>query len=181
MPLTLLHPAYALAAKLLAPRLSLPLLAAGSVVSDLDQVFAFLTGFEHRRLVLHSVFGAVIIVPLLALLLVWLAARVLPRLGVPGFDTPRLSLLAYVSAAIGGLTHVLVDGLYHAENPLLWPLVANVDSPLYPLFGRVLYPLFDVLSLVLLLTLLRHALRKQGYGLWLLAREPKKAIAVLFS
>lgn len=125
MPLTPLHVpiAYAIwrASK---KRLNMPSLALSAMAPDIEIPILYLLGFEYprTRLVLHSIFGALVIVPLLLLLTQWIVRRVLPVLkNLVSCDARDVM----IAAAVGGLSHVILDATCHAYNPLLWPLTSK--------------------------------------------------------
>ena len=180
MPLTPLHLAYALPLKLKLRQLSLAGLLIGSMIPDLDQPIMSLLGQWPNRLVMHSLAGAFTVNALACFILAWLLAELrLERVGIRCFAGLRFDKIFYVSAVLGSLTHIAVDSLYHQHNPLLWPLMQNVDSPLYPLIGYRIYMVFDILSLLLLLLGIRQVLKREGQGLRFLLREPKKALEMI--
>jgi hypothetical protein len=110
------------------------------------------------RLVLHSLIGALSVDIILTVVLVKLLAHAkLEKIGISGFASAKLDKYFIISAAIGSLSHVLVDSLHHEDNPLLWligptyftgPLVVAFGAPLA---HRIILPLLQLQSLLLCL------------------------------
>ena len=138
MPFTPLHYALAYAIGCLARRSNVKLdmagLAVGSFVPDLECVAIFLavqhgllspeaSWVQTKRLVLHSIIGAITLDALISLALV-LVLYWLLRARLSGVRRPSLMNI-YTSSAIGALSHVLLDALHHPYNPLLFPITAE--------------------------------------------------------
>ncbi|RLI39153.1 hypothetical protein DRO60_02000 [Candidatus Bathyarchaeota archaeon] len=148
MPLTPLHYPLAYAMKKAGRKAGLELdmagLAIGSFTPDLECPFFALGVWlgilpasepcaQAHRLVLHSLFGAMTIGPLITMLLVSLL-RWLLRARIEALGLKRPSLLnLYASSALGNLSHVLIDAVHHSYNPLLFPLTAENVMALVPL------------------------------------------------
>lgn len=111
-------------------RLDLPALVVGAVIPDLEIVFFELWGRPGGidRLILHSLFGAVVLCPAPVVVLRWVVyaplARSIFRVEI-GHKRMELLLL---SGAGGAVSHVLLDVPGHPYNPLLWPLTAESIS-----------------------------------------------------
>ena len=94
------------------------------------------------RLVLHSLAGALTFDVILTFLFVRVIGLMKPqRLGIFGYSNVKFNWQFYLSAALGSLSHVLVDWLHHAANPIFWPLTLGqppsyyVDGVLLPFMG----------------------------------------------
>lgn len=110
-----------------ARRLDLPALVVGAVIPDLEIVFFELMGRPGgiNRLVLHSLFGAAVLCPVLVVALRWAVYAPLARsiLRVEMDHRGMGSLL--LSGAAGAVSHALLDLPGHPYNPLLWPLTSD--------------------------------------------------------
>ncbi len=117
-------------------------------------------GIVVDRLVLHSVLGGLIIVPLLLLILYPLYSEILStiKLYCPKVGREKI----FIAGSIGGLSHVLFDAIHHPYNPLLYPLALRTVNVLvigdYQLTSIVVH----VLSSILLLYLFIHGYTKYG-------------------
>lgn len=130
MPFTLFHYPIGYGLSKLNDRLSLPALVVGSVIPDIEVPFLFLffQGVLPDHFILHSLIGALTIGLLLAVLVV---RYVYPP--VVGFvfnldrsellENCRITPLIVISAAIGILSHILIDIPFHWYNQILWPWV----------------------------------------------------------
>lgn len=131
-------------------RLSFAAMTIGALVPDLEPVMAYIAGasvfcgwdfpctLAPDRLVLHSLLGAVTVDVVLTFILVKLIGLLRPeRFGVHGFSGIKMSKMFYASAAIGSVSHVLVDWLHHAGNPVFWPLMIG-SPPSYYVDGLLL-------------------------------------------
>jgi len=108
-------------------RLDLPALVVGAVTPDLEIILFELAGRPSgvNRLVLHSLFGALLICPILVVLLRWAIYAPLARSILQTEIGHRETGLLLISSAAGALSHVLLDVPGHPYNPLLWPLTAE--------------------------------------------------------
>lgn len=147
MPITPLHYSLAYLMRKAFKRVGLDLdmagLAIGSFIPDAECVAFFLlcqAGLldqsqpyvEARRLVLHSLAGAITLGALISIPIVVILYRLFEK-WVNGLRRPGLMNL-YISSALGALSHVLLDALHHHYNPLLFPLTWNSVNALVP-FG----------------------------------------------
>jgi membrane-bound metal-dependent hydrolase YbcI (DUF457 family) len=141
---------------------SLPALIVGAMVPDLEVPFVYyLSGtWTQDRMVLHSLIGGLTLGTLLAVAItVFLYAPVVSA--VLPVDKQRLksrccmSRWLVFSAAIGVLSHVLLDVANHTNNPLFWPFLSlmQTPSPIVSLLGGVNIASLIVSILMLLLTL----------------------------
>ena len=171
MPLTPFHAAVPwLAYVRWSARLSFWALTIGAMVPDLEVpvYFALFGDIYEARGPMHSLIGAVTIDAGLAALAVWiLVPPVLRRIdrAWPGTDMLRFAghdlrkdrrdaPAVYGSAALGALTHVIVDVPTHGYNPLIWPwqqgpfkVVPFADELWYDVVTSVLWVAFFVLVL----------------------------------
>ncbi|MFH1224646.1 MAG: DUF4184 family protein [Candidatus Diapherotrites archaeon] len=165
MVFTLFHAGFVIPLRLKFRRLSLPALLAGAMLPDLEIPFIWLlTHGATDRMVLHSLFGALVIGVPLTLLFVYLALpkfrallpeKVLGMHTAPFTVPPSSFLPASLSSLIGICSHVLVDSFnYHAYNasPLLWPF--SQRTFIFPLFGNGQFSAIFWLLLAATLTLL---------------------------
>ncbi|MHA1935950.1 MAG: DUF4184 family protein [Candidatus Thorarchaeota archaeon] len=134
LPLTLLHYPLALGISKLDKRLSLPALAVGGVIPDLEvlPLFLFFSEIVPDHLILHSLIGALTIGTAISIFSVrFLWPSVVSR--IFGVDREELNEACQVnswvvlSCMIGVLSHLLIDYPMHWYNPLLWPLVSPFD------------------------------------------------------
>lgn len=154
MPWTPLHypAAYLMrkAGKKLDVDLDMAALAMGSFMPDLECPFFIAADWlgllppdapyaQCHRLVLHSILGSLT----LGCLLTIVSVLVLYRLFAPeGMRPPGLANL-YAAAALGNLSHLLLDWLNHPYNPLLFPFTVESVPPLLEGLGMC-YPLHQI-------------------------------------
>ncbi len=108
-------------------RLSLPALIVGGMIPDIEVPLMWLFA-KHLpdHLLLHSLVGALTLGTLLTLVTVRLLYAPLVTL-VFGIDRERVNAacevtpIMVISAAIGVLSHLLLDITMHWYNPILWP------------------------------------------------------------
>lgn len=201
MTLLPLHIAFACILKL-HPRLqglSFAALTVGSLVPDIEVVFSYLLGLSvfcgwdfpctlvPDRLVLHSLAGAITVDVLLTFLFVKAIGKLkLQRIGIFGFTDVKFSWQFYGSAAIGSISHVLIDWMHHAANPIFWPLTLGqppshyVDGVLLP-FMSVFSASFIVaiIGAVLTILLVVRAFTKSKYSISELMFNPRAGLSVL--
>ena len=179
--------------------LSFAALTIGAFVPDVEVVFSYLFGFSvfcgwnfpctlaPDRLVLHSFLGAGTLDVILTFFLVKLIGLAKPeRLGIFGFSNVRFDGRFYLSAAIGSLTHVVVDWLHHAANPMFWPFMLGqppsyyVDGLLLP-FMTVFAASFAVaiVAVAILIFLVMRAFADSHYSFSELMSDPKLAISLI--
>lgn len=144
MPITPLHYPIAYLAHKLDERLSFPGLIVGNMQPDIEIPFLYLiTGDRfHSRLVLHSLFGAIVFGTLLSVILVvflypWAASFFFGCEKNEINKKCNFSPILVISCLIGNLSHVLLDLSNHQYNPLLWPFLSAESSfnPICPLLG----------------------------------------------
>ena len=174
-------------------------LTIGALVPDIEVLFSYLFGISvfcgwdfpctlaPDRLVLHSLVGALTIDVLLTLLIIKVIGLAKPeRFGIFGFSNTKLNWKFYVSAAIGSLSHIFIDWLHHAANPIFWPLMLGqpasyyVDGLLMP-FMSVFAASFIVaiLSTVVLIIVIARALANSSYSFSELAFNPKIVLSLI--
>lgn len=178
MVLTPFHIGFILPLWLKFRRLDLPALALGSMLPDFEIPFILLlTSGLTDRMVMHSLFGSLILgVPVTLLVVFFVMPKLVSflsrktRLVSLPFISPFLNRkpaplsISFLSALIGIWSHVLMDSLiYHgtSKSPFLWPF--SNQSFVFPLFGSPLFSLvfWTGLSAFLLVICLR-ALAKVG-------------------
>ena len=128
-------------------RLGFAAMTIGSIVPDIEPVITYTLGLSvfcgwdfpctvaPDRLVLHSILGAVTIDVALTFLVVKLLGLLrLERFGIRGFSGVKMDKAFYASAAIGSVSHILIDWLHHTANPIFWPLMVG-DPPSYYVEG----------------------------------------------
>ncbi len=199
MPITPLHAGFVWILKPRVRGLSFAALTMGSFIPDLEPLVSFILGWSifcgwdfpctlaPDRLVFHSIAGALTVDVVLTMAFVEFLDRFVKveRSGIHGFSRVKiLSWGFYASAAIGGVTHVLVDWLHHPANPVFWPI--PIDGSYY--VGGLLLPLLSVFHASLITALVAGsllgvtivtALRKSGRSPWLLFSNPVVAISVI--
>lgn len=179
--------------------LSFAALSLGALVPDVEVLFSYLFGISvfcgwdfpctlaPDRLVLHSFLGALTFdVPLTFLFVKVIGLMKPERLGIFGFSNVKFDWRFYLSAAIGSLTHIVVDWLHHASNPMFWPLMLGqppsyyVDGLLTP-FMSVFAASFVVaiLASALLIFVLVRAIANSDYGFSEILSNPKAALSLL--
>ena len=199
MTLTPLHAAFVWFLKPRYSSLSFAALTLGSFVPDLEPLASFIFGWSvfcgwdfpcslaPDRLILHSIVGALTIDVLLTMVIVWVLGRflVMEKFGVHGFTrAPVASRGFYASAAIGGMSHVLVDWLHHPANPVFWPLPIDgsyyVDGLLLPYMSVFQASLLvAVISAALIVASMAAALHKAGRPFWLVFYNPIAALGIV--
>ena len=199
MTLTPLHAAFVWILKPQFKWLCFAALTIGSFVPDLEPLAAFVFGWSifcgwdfpcslaPDRLILHSLVGALTIDVVLTMAIVRALdkSRIMQRLGLHGFSKIKLvGLPFYASAAIGSVSHNLVDWLHHPANPVFWPIA--IDESYY--VGGLLLPFLSVLqaSIVmgaiagaLMAATIAAALRKDGRNFVFLFTNPVVAAAIV--
>jgi hypothetical protein len=199
MTLTPLHAAFVWILKPHFKWLIFAALTIGSFVPDLEPLAAFVFGWSvfcgwdfpcslaPDRLVLHSLVGALTIDVVLTMAIVKALdkAFVMQRLGLHGFSKVKLvSLPFYASAAIGSVSHNLIDWFHHPANPIFWPL--PIDGSYY--VGGLLLPFFNVLQASIIVGIIAGsltaatiatALYKSGRNFLFLFANPIAAAAIV--
>ncbi|MHA2374159.1 MAG: DUF4184 family protein [Candidatus Thorarchaeota archaeon] len=182
MPFTLLHYPLALGISKLDKRLSLPALAIGGVVPDLEvlPLFFFFSEIVPDHFILHSLIGALTIgtvISVFSVRFIW--SPVIS--GIFGVDREELNEARQVnswvvlSCMIGVLSHLLIDYPMHWYNPLLWPWVSPFDlvgplvllfMPLGPINGLAYFMAHLLTSLVMLFFFVYIFIRYNNRDLW---------------
>ena len=147
LPLTLFHYPIAYFLYKLDTRFSLPGLAVGGMIPDLEIPIAILLfgTLNANRLVFHSLLGAATIGTFLALII---TIQVYPALVSYLFRVEKkkveqkckLSFTLAFSVFVGSISHVLLDVTNHPYNPIFWPFLGanTTSSPFYFAFGEPL-------------------------------------------
>ncbi|MHA2186753.1 MAG: DUF4184 family protein [Candidatus Thorarchaeota archaeon] len=182
MPFTPLHYPLAFALSKLDKRLSLPALAVGGVIPDLEvlPLFFFFSDIVPDHFILHSLIGALTIGTVISVLSVrFLWPPVVS--GVFGVDREELNeaceLNSWIvlSCMIGILSHLLLDYPMHWYNPLLLPWVNpfNLVGPLVLLFtswgpinGLAFFIANILTSVVMLISFVYIIIRYRKRDLW---------------
>ena len=169
MTLTPLHAAFAWILKPYFRWLSFAALTIGSFVPDLEPLASFVFGWSvfcgwdfpcslaPDRLILHSLAGALTIDVVLTMAIVRALdrSRILQKVGIQGFSKIKLANLPfYASAAIGSVSHVLVDWFHHPANPVFWPV--PIDGSYY--VDGLLLPFFSVLHASIIVGIIAGAM-----------------------
>lgn len=197
MTLTPLHVAFVWILKPWAGRLHFAALTVGAVIPDLEPLVAWVLGLSvfcgwdfpctsaPDRLVLHSIVGALTADVALTVIFVRIIKTLRPdRLGMRGFTSTKTTGYFLLSAAIGSLSHVLVDWLHHPANPVFWPF--KVDGSYY--VGGLMLPFMSVFEASLILALVsgavlcvtvKTALNKSGEKFSLVFSNPARALSLV--
>ena len=197
MTLTPLHVAFVWILKPWFGRLHFATLTVGAVIPDLEPLVAWISGLSvfcgwdfpctlaPDRLVLHSIVGALTADVALTVAFVKVVQRFKPeRIGIRGFASAKITGYFLLSAAIGSLSHVLVDWLHHPANPIFWPF--TVDGSHY--VGGLMLPFMNVFTASLILAVVsgavlclavKKALNKSGEKFSLVFSNPAKALELV--
>jgi hypothetical protein len=99
------------------------------------------------------------------------------------FASAKLDKYFIISAAIGSLSHVLVDSLHHEDNPLLWLIGPTYfTGPLVVAFGAPLaHSIIAAAAIAIIAFMFKKLLNDSGYGFSLVFRNPIKAMSVVTS
>lgn len=179
-------------------RLNFAGMTIGAMIPDIEPLIAWIFGWSvfcgwdfpcslaPDRLVLHSIVGALTVDVALTILSVKLLGSVLKvdRLGIRGFTSVRIDAGFYASAAIGALSHVLVDWLHHPANPVFWPFLIDgsyyVDG-LLPQFMGVLPAsvLVGIAASAILVATVNKVLKESGNSFWIIFSSPSKALTLI--
>jgi membrane-bound metal-dependent hydrolase YbcI (DUF457 family) len=136
LPVTPFHYPVAYVLYKLGGNLSLPALIVGSMLPDLEipfMVLLFGTSVP-THLLLHSLIGSLTVGTALATAI---TVFIYPKLTSAIFPIDKLkvkgkcqfSLSLVFSCAIGCLSHVLLDVVNHAYNPVFWPFLPLNETP----------------------------------------------------
>lgn len=159
MPYTPIHWSIAYLAREIKPSLSLPALIVSTAVPDLEIPFVYIiTGGRFDRLVLHSLLGAVTLGTVISVVFtVFAYSPLISRLfrldSKIVRDRCRFSWSLVAVCLLGNLSHVLVDSLHHAYNPLLYPFNSNSFDALVLMNNWVLATVIVQSSFLALLVL----------------------------
>lgn len=173
MPLNPLHYCVAYLINRWKRELSLPALVVSSMLPDLEKPFVFvMTGGVHRRLVLHSLLGAITLGTFLSVLLtVFLYPTIVSFLfkidkGVL-LEKCRFSGMLVLTSLFGCVSHVFLDSLHHEFNPLFYPFL-NESFDMLVLLGDWTYATIIVQSvfLTLFILILVREIRRGAEGFW---------------
>jgi hypothetical protein len=197
MTLTPLHIAFVWLLKSRFRKLHFAALTVGAVIPDIEPLVAWMFGWSvfcgwdfpcslaPDRLVFHSIVGALTIDATLTILFVKMIGKLsVERWGIHGFANVKINAAFFASAAIGSLSHVLVDWLHHPANPIFWPFL--VDGSYY--VDGLLLSFLAVLPASIMVTIIAgaimaaviaRALNKSGYSFWLVLSNPAKALSLI--
>jgi membrane-bound metal-dependent hydrolase YbcI (DUF457 family) len=172
LPITPFHHPVAYIIYKLGGKLSLPAVIVGSMVPDLEiplMVLLFGTNVP-THLMLHSILGSLTVGTALA---VAITVFIYPKVAGAIFPIDKLkvkekckfSLILVFSCAIGCLSHVLLDVVNHAYNPVFWPFLSSAEtpSPIVPLLGGVQTASLLVHSLMVALFVSFYALKRENF------------------
>lgn len=152
---------------------------------DFEPIVYLMLGILPDRLLMHSLVGALTIDVALTIVILRLLAYIkLEKIGLHGFSNPHVTSRSVIlSAAIGSLSHVLVDSLHHEYNPLLWLIGPTYfTGPLVLVLGhpQATYTM-AIIALVIIFIVIKKILNSNGHGLLLIFSNPVKALSVLTS
>lgn len=168
MPFTPLHYCIAYVIHRWKRNLSLPALAVSSMIPDVENVFLYIiTGGVRDRLVLHSLFGAVTLGMVLS---VFLTVNLYPSLVSFHFNIDkekvqgrcRFSGVLILTCIIGCVSHVLLDSLSHAYNPLFYPFTNESFEKLLLFSNRIHATIFIQVTLTLFTILIIFLETREG-------------------
>ncbi len=199
MTLTPLHIAFVWMLKPGFTKLSFAAMTVGAVIPDIEPLITWAFGWSvfcgwdfpcslaPDRLVLHSIVGALTVDVALTILFVKILDRLL-KLGrlemLRDFAGVKMDAVLYASAAIGALSHVLVDWLHHPANPVFWPFLVNgsyyVDGLLLQFMGVLpASVLVAAIASAIMVATVTWALSKSGHSFWLVFSNPPKALTLI--
>ena len=77
----------------------------------------------------------------------------------------RFSFTLVISCAIGCLSHVLLDVVNHAYNPVFWPFLSSTEtpSPIVPLLGGVQTASLLIHTLMVVLFIGFYVLKRENF------------------
>jgi membrane-bound metal-dependent hydrolase YbcI (DUF457 family) len=146
LPITPFHHPVAYIIYRLGGKLSLPAVIVGSMLPDLEipfMVLLFGTSVP-THLLLHSIIGSLtvgtaIAVAITVFIYPKVTGAIFPIDTLKVKEKCRFSRRLVFSCAIGCLSHVLLDVVNHAYNPVFWPFLSSAEtpSPIVPLLGGV--------------------------------------------
>ena len=172
MPITPFHHPVAYVIYRIGGKLVLPAVIVGSMTPDLEIPFmVLLFGINTQtHLMLHSILGSLTIGTAIA---VAITVFIYPKVIGAIFPVDkrkvkekcRFSLILVFSCAIGCLSHVLLDVVNHAYNPLFWPFLsaAETPSPIVPLLGGTQTASLLTHSLMIILFISLYALNRENF------------------
>jgi hypothetical protein len=179
--------------------LSFAALTIGALVPDIEVVFSYLFGLSvfcgwdfpctlaPDRLVLHSIVGALTFDVFLTFIFVKVIGLMKPeRFGIFGFSNVAFSWQFYSSAAIGSMSHVIIDWMHHTANPIFWPFMVGqpasyyVDGLLMP-FMSVFAASFMVaiIASAIMIFLVIRSLAQSNYSFSELMFNPKVVLSLI--
>jgi hypothetical protein len=197
LTLSPLHVAFVWILKPWFGKLSFAALTVGAIVPDIEPLVAWLFGWSvfcgwdfpcttaPDRLVLHSILGAFTADVALTIILVKIIQRLKPeKMGMNGFAGARVNGCFLLSAAIGSLSHVLVDWLHHPANPVFWPFLVRgsyyVDGLLLPFLDVFPASLaVATISGAILVLAIKKALGENGEKFSLVFSNPARALSLV--
>jgi len=173
MPLTPLHYPLAYLINRWKRELSLPALVVSSMIPDVESPFIYLiTGGLHRRVILHSLFGAatlgtfsstlltIFLYPSIVSLLFGLNRKMVK-------ERCRFSGKLVGSCLVGCMSHAFVDSLHHEYNPLLYPFISESFDAFVLLNDWTHATLIvQLVFLTLSILILTQEIRKGAEGFW---------------
>lgn len=179
-------------------KLNFAAMTVGAMIPDIEPLIAWIFGLSvfcgwdfpcslaPDRLILHSIVGALTVDVVLTILFIKMLDRLLKieRVGVRGFANVRIDVGFYASAAIGAISHVLVDWLHHPANPVFWPFSVNgsyyVDGLLLQFMGVLpASVLLAVAASAIMVATVNKILNQSGYSLLLVFSNPAKALTLI--
>jgi hypothetical protein len=170
----------------------------GAMIPDIEPLIAWALGLSvfcgwdfpcslaPDRLVLHSIVGALTVDVALTIPSVKIIEKLakLGRIDIRGFAGVRIDAWFYLSAALGALSHVLVDWLHHPANPVFWPFPVNgsyyVGGLLLQFMGVLpATVLVGVIASAIIIAIINRALNKNAHSFLLVFSNPSKALALI--
>lgn len=149
--------------------LSFAALTVGALVPDIEVVFSYLFGLSvfcgwdfpctlaPDRLVLHSLVGALTFDVFLTFFFVKVIGLMKPeRFGIFGFSNVRFNWQFYLSAAIGSISHVIIDWMHHTANPIFWPFMVGQPASYY--VDGLLLPFMSVFAASFIVAIIASAI-----------------------
>lgn len=161
MVFTLLHfPQAYITYKILSNKTSYPGLLIGSLLPDLEIPILYLIthNIYYSRLILHSFIGAITFSWIIGLLILPTYKSVLKKLTKTRIE---IEIKPYTcSIIIGSILHVLLDGMHHIYNPLLWPITSKNITTLIifeqELMQTSLHIIFLILTILCTIDIFHH-------------------------
>jgi membrane-bound metal-dependent hydrolase YbcI (DUF457 family) len=172
LPITPFHHPVAYILYKLGRKLSLPALIVGSMLPDLEIPFMVLlfgtNGPTH--LLLHSIIGSLTVGTALATAITVfiypkVTSAIFPIDKLKVKEKCRFSLTLVFSCAIGCLSHVFLDVVNHAYNPVFWPFLSSNEtpSPIVPLLGGAQTSSLLIHTLMAAIFIGLYALKRENF------------------